>query len=1332
MQHTSTTLELPLSIKHDNNKKHLSYAGTESCDTGTIPTTSTNTVDERPGSDPPCSDTRDNGNNQEGDRGCDTPDAQPQSNEASKSSSDGDSSDSSDSSDSATAAFSPPSENEEAARKPQHEQIDARIARQKEKYWKKLGKNADPRIAALVPIHAPKMERLSRLQALKQRAALKPQDREGDIVTGIIHEINKTADINYSIVPVAANFAMEKDLGEPVNSVTIMATNDPNSTRPKPPTIKQRRQNRLIPFPQRQKQAKRQQDRRAENEESGSNVESEASWPTDTDEAIPRFGSNKKKSRKQPVKVNKKAKQVKKPKKAKKLTKMAVTAMVYKIRDPIPMTTWDKTLKIEAARARKLVRDQKIRMRQRECRARNKLKKAEEASKQQHDVLAQAINLSNILAESDEDDGIVDFLRSLDNQEQIISPYNTEEEETEHGLNDSIEAHIERIAEQHMQEEIVNQTDSDSDNDWKTGNQVYRNPFASTEKTSPLRPAAPTVHQGYFTEQGLQKQRKKLAAIRRDAGIKSSSVLIHKLRSTDISHHLGLRVTNPVVTPEEEAGQAVNMSAKNITKDRSGSRGRSDKQDRFTKGRGEQEPEPENMEHDQANEDGQDGAQSKSKGNGKRQRDPPRTGRHDNTTTEDSDEEIPGAKRNMTSLREKLTHVYQKKTKETREKWDDGKTTPSVQLRVDTTHAGEKVKSTTVPLLEPIKLADAPTLSLKDLVPEQDKYGIESQGQDESFKADRIEFVVVEREFAIGEETAPPGSDRDYEWEIPERNFFDAIMGQAIEKYTEEDWDRIDYLTFSSVGWNTGVGLFAFGSDKLEQMNIFRQIIRTLKIGNKCFESYPKRMLLNRYALTIYFNAAFQWNSELKLLFFIKKLNGFKGELTMAETRFYPEDHPTRKGCKIVACEADQQFLDELYKYPKDHAFSIRFGGNLYIRGGESIDPDDPDAVRQRRPKLTRTAAKKFIQGSGEDILSDGQRMDDEAAKAARDEHMRKYVGFLLLFTYHTRYRRSRVSSSFVCMAFLGGMIGKKQRTLLRYIRESKQIHIESFIARIGHETVKRAYKLCTACMNVRIVAKNGEQCITKYQYLTNYYGGQCRPNDSTCNENDYELKPNYVSTIFPGKAITTSPTWAINTVIFDNTISKNKYRRLCLIIILASFNLFIKEVLYTNRQDKGIKNRVSLRTKSNKHNTNYTSLSRNIGKDKYVRDHGEPAMRRLISLVNAIRIKSANYILFHTICLKYKKGRSLVRMYGACRTSVLKYVKNHGETTVRRLISLVNVIRIESTNCMLFHTICQKNKKGRGLVRLYGVCRRSVFKINSCNSNKVRSCVPKLNAVIL
>ena len=88
------------------------------------------------------------------------------------------------------------------SKKPQHEQIDPRIKLQKEKFWKKMGKETDPRITALIPIHAPKMERLSRLQALKQRASARPKASEGDIVTGIMHDIDKTAEINYSVVSV--------------------------------------------------------------------------------------------------------------------------------------------------------------------------------------------------------------------------------------------------------------------------------------------------------------------------------------------------------------------------------------------------------------------------------------------------------------------------------------------------------------------------------------------------------------------------------------------------------------------------------------------------------------------------------------------------------------------------------------------------------------------------------------------------------------------------------------------------------------------------------------------------------------------------------------------------------------------------------------------------------------------------------------------------------------------------------------------------------------------------------------------------------------------------
>ena len=974
--------------------------------------------------------------------------------------------------------FSPASDSEQRQQpKPQHEQIDQRIKAQKDKFWKKLGKNDDPRIAALVPIHAPKMERLSRLQALKQRADRNPKAVKGDIVTGIMHEISKTADINYSIVPVNADFIMENELTGSNRTTIVTATNNPLSARPKPPKQKQSRQDKVLPFPLRRKGTLSPKTNLQKSLAADSDDASDDSWPTDQDDAIPTFRQRKKKTTKpaakgKPKQVKKKGKEkaakqpkVAKPKKPKKLTKTAITAMVYKIRQPIQMSNWDPNLKLETARTRKLVKDQKIRMRQRECRAKKKLEKEKQIKGPEQDVLAQVINFSNILEESDTSDAeLVHFLENLEQQQEPLSPCSTENEP----LEEEIDTHLDNLADQHIQEEDSDDTES-SDDEWRTGMNILRNPFAKTED----RPVQPVAHQGYFTEQGLKKQQQQTEALKRSAGLDPSSVLIVSLDRSEVSDYLKAeeheRNTNQQLIQQQQQLRTNSdepsvhrhlepeetMSAKNISKDRSTSRGRTGNQNRFDKGR-EGQSDPEDMEHDQQEnaEQNNTGSSSNTKGKGKRQRDPPRTGAHDNTTTEDSDDELPGAKRNMTSLREKLTNVYQKKTKETREKRDENRTTPSVAFRVDKSHAGEKVKSTTVPLLEPVKLVDAPTLSLKDLVPESDKYGIESQGQDESFKSDRIEFVVVEREIDEDEQVAM-GSDRDYEWEIPSRESSDAIMGQAIDKYTEEDWDRIDFLTFSSVGWNTGVGLFAFGSDKLDQMNIFRDIIRTLRIGNRCFESYPKRMLLNRYALTIYFNAAFQWNSELKLLFFIKKLNGFSGELTMVETRFYPEDHPTRKGCKIVACEADQLFLDELYKYPKDHAFSIRFGRNLYIRGGERIDPDDPDAVRQRRPKLTRNAAKKFIQGSGEDILNNGQRVDDEEAKKARAEHMRKYVRGIELFTNSMRYFNSKAKGIFF-KATWGATAGKKLRTIiLFYTRASKHTRCAIFYMMVGNNKVE-------------------------------------------------------------------------------------------------------------------------------------------------------------------------------------------------------------------------------------------------------------------------------------
>ena len=53
--------------------------------------------------------------------------------------------------------------------------------------------------------------------------------------------------------------------------------------------------------------------------------------------------------------------------------------------------------------------------------------------------------------------------------------------------------------------------------------------------------------------------------------------------------------------------------------------------------------------------------------------------------------------------------------------------------------------------------------------------------------------------------------------------------------------------------------------------------------------------------------------------------------------RYFPKDHdnPRRRGARIIAFEGDQTFLDKLHTFPKDFPFNIRFGGNIYIRGGD-------------------------------------------------------------------------------------------------------------------------------------------------------------------------------------------------------------------------------------------------------------------------------------------------------------------------------------------------------------------------------------------------------------
>ena len=158
-----------------------------------------------------------------------------------------------------------------------------------------------------------------------------------------------------------------------------------------------------------------------------------------------------------------------------------------------------------------------------------------------------------------------------------------------------------------------------------------------------------------------------------------------------------------------------------------------------------------------------------------------------------------------------------------------------------------------------------------------------------------------------------------------------------MELFTADDPDRIMSLSWSSTGWDTGVGLVALTTDNLQMIKEFREAISSVEYDGQRFLSMPKQMLLKKYALTIYFGRPFHRFTTARLMYWVGLCNDLKGEMDIVETRYFAKDHPNprRRGARIVAFEGNQVFMDSLQPFPKDFLFSIRFGGNLYIRGGD-------------------------------------------------------------------------------------------------------------------------------------------------------------------------------------------------------------------------------------------------------------------------------------------------------------------------------------------------------------------------------------------------------------
>ena len=195
------------------------------------------------------------------------------------------------------------------------------------------------------------------------------------------------------------------------------------------------------------------------------------------------------------------------------------------------------------------------------------------------------------------------------------------------------------------------------------------------------------------------------------------------------------------------------------------------------------------------------------------------------------------------------------------------------------------------------------------------------------------------------------------EWDIPEAEFFEQIMNEAYADFIEPDITRMDAIKWSSVGSQTGVGVFSAVASKLDDVQLFREVIRTKVYSGHMAESFPRQTMLNVYGLSLYAHKgtiAYRAPLLMRMLMRTHHENfdtSCQCEVLKADK--FSANHPIarKQNTRIITLIPNQEFLDKLHKFPSGFPFGAGLCKRLYIIGGSRVNPEDPTAKKTtRRP----------------------------------------------------------------------------------------------------------------------------------------------------------------------------------------------------------------------------------------------------------------------------------------------------------------------------------------------------------------------------------------------
>ena len=348
------------------------------------------------------------------------------------------------------------------------------------------------------------------------------------------------------------------------------------------------------------------------------------------------------------------------------------------------------------------------------------------------------------------------------------------------------------------------------------------------------------------------------------------------------------------------------------------------------------------------------------------------------------------------SMRADITRKYDQRVAETIERVDPNRAKARTILRdvkdgVVTPFEGTFVAPKDAPKPTSTSYMDAPLLTLRQLMPGFTAEDDEDDELDQSFRADKIEFLVMIRA-ATEEEIRDEGVILDageVDWDIPNTEEFEDAMGQVFNIFTDVDTELVHAFKWSSVGGSTGVGCFSVSTGRLDQINDIRGLLRTIIYDGKCYESFPKKAMVKSYSLSAFFPRACKFVSMDKLIEWLFSCNrGLKGTLWPSQVKQFPDDHENRRkrGARILTFTGDQKFMDSLHAFPRGYPFTIKLS-NVYIQGGERVRAG-ATATRRRRPKMTDAALKELLARHGKDAMDDAEAENDAEASAASARHV--------------------------------------------------------------------------------------------------------------------------------------------------------------------------------------------------------------------------------------------------------------------------------------------------------------------------------------------------------